>query len=203
MTDHEAQYRESRDVLGPPSPEFTAFFERYEGNRATVLDLGCGQGRDAHFIARLGHHVLGVDISPTGVSQMLQQAEQEGLDMQGVVADLIEYEPSGEFDVVLLDRVLHMLDCDRDRTRVLDRASAVIRPAGFILVADTPKHQDLIRSFFASRPQDWTTIHDKNGFLFAQSCGQRNTVTRPNHSSDSDSSECQSREMVSEGIAGE
>ena len=88
MTDYEKQYQKSRDVCGPPFREFVAFFERYHKTRAKVLDLGCGQGRDALFIARKGHHVLGVDISRTGISQMLEEAEREGLDVCGVVADV-------------------------------------------------------------------------------------------------------------------
>ncbi|WP_409070426.1 class I SAM-dependent methyltransferase [Aliifodinibius sp. S!AR15-10] len=44
------------------------------------MDFGCGQGRDALFIARMGHRVLGVDISKTGISQMLDEANRENID---------------------------------------------------------------------------------------------------------------------------
>ena len=168
MTDYEKQYRESRDVCGPPFREFVAFFERYEETRAKVLDLGCGQGRDALFVARMGHHVLGVDISRTGISQMLEEAEREGLDVRGVVADALEYESSGDFDVVILDRVLHMLQEDRERLALLEKASTVTRSGGFVLIADTPKHQGLIRSFFQDGSDGWIKIQDKKGFIFVQ-----------------------------------
>jgi 2-polyprenyl-3-methyl-5-hydroxy-6-metoxy-1,4-benzoquinol methylase len=168
MTDYEKQYQQSRDVCGPPFPEFVAFFESYDKPGAKVLDLGCGQGRDALFIARMGHEVLGVDISRTGIAQMLEDAEREALGVIGVVADVVEYEPSSEYDVVILDRVLHMLKGDLERLAVLDKASAVTRSAGFILIADTPKHQPLIRSYFADHADDWVTAKDKKGFLFVQ-----------------------------------
>ena len=38
----------------------------------SVLDLGCGQGRDALFIARRGHILLGVDAAQTGIKQILK-----------------------------------------------------------------------------------------------------------------------------------
>lgn len=81
MTDYEKLYQESPNVCGPPFPEFEAFFERYNKTQAKVLDLGCGQGRDALFIARMGHQVVGVDISKTGIAQMLEEAKQEGLEV--------------------------------------------------------------------------------------------------------------------------
>jgi len=168
MTDYEKRYQESRDVCGPPSREFLAFFERYDKTRAEVLDLGCGQGRDALFIARMGHHVLGVDISRTGISHMLEGAEREALDVRGVVADVVEYEPPGDYDVVILDRVLHTLKDDSQRLTVLDKASAVTKSGGFVLIADTPKHQGLIRSFFDDHSQDWVKAKDKKGFIFVQ-----------------------------------
>lgn len=168
MTDYEKQYQKSRDVCGPPFREFVVFFERYPKTRAKVLDLGCGQGRDALFIARTGHHVFGVDNSRTGISQMLEEAEGEGLDVCGVVADVVEYEPSGDYDVVILDRVLHMLKDDSERLVVLEKASAVTKSGGFILIADTPKNQQLIRSFFEGHSEGWVKAKDRKGFLFVQ-----------------------------------
>jgi len=168
MTDYEKQYQESPNVCGPPFPEFVAFFERYNKTGAKVLDLGCGQGRDALFIARMGHQVVGVDISKTGIAQMLEEAEQEGLEVVGVVADIVEYEPSGEYDVVILDRVLHMLNEGSERRAVLEKASAVTKPGGLILIADTPKHQAQIRSFFEGQSEDWVRVKDKKGKIFVQ-----------------------------------
>jgi SAM-dependent methyltransferase len=168
VTDYEKQYQASRDVCGPPFREFVTFFERYDETEARVLDLGCGQGRDALLVARMGHHVLGVDISRSGISHMLEEAAREALDVYGVVADIVEYEPSGDYDVVILDRVLHMLEDDRERLAVLEKASSVTRPGGFVLIADTPKHQQLIRSFFEDRPDEWARIRDRKGFIFTQ-----------------------------------
>lgn len=168
MTDYEKQYQESPNVCGPPFPEFVAFFERYNKANAKVLDLGCGQGRDALFIARMGHQVVGVDISKTGITQMLEEAKQEGLEVLGVEADIVEYEPSGEYDVVILDRVLHMLKEDSERQAVLEKAGAVTKSGSFILIADTPKHQGQIRSFFESQSEGWVKVKDKKGKIFVQ-----------------------------------
>ncbi|MFC2081726.1 class I SAM-dependent methyltransferase [Candidatus Bipolaricaulota bacterium] len=65
---YESQYRERRGVCGEPFSEFAGFFASYAKQAARVLDLGCGQGRDALMAARHGHHVLGVDSAQTGIS---------------------------------------------------------------------------------------------------------------------------------------
>ena len=50
------------------------------------------QGRDVLFIARKGHSVLGVDTAQTGIVQMLEEAESEKLAVDGVIADITNYE---------------------------------------------------------------------------------------------------------------
>jgi 2-polyprenyl-3-methyl-5-hydroxy-6-metoxy-1,4-benzoquinol methylase len=176
MTDYEKQYQETRDACGDPFEEFMDFFQHYDVVGADVLDLGCGQGRDALFIARMGHSVLGVDVSKTGISQMIENARLESLDVRGIVADLVTYHPSGEYDVVILDRVLHMFKSDSQRLAVLNRASEATRAGGFTLIADTPKHIPLIRAFFDDTQEEWMSVKDGKGFLFFQKLHNTNSV---------------------------
>ena len=65
-TDYEAFYRENPNGLGKPTKEYVSFFDVYGKRNARVLDVECGQGRDALFIGRLGHTVTAVDISRSG-----------------------------------------------------------------------------------------------------------------------------------------
>ena len=92
MINYEKEYQNSRNVCVEPFPEIVEFFENYDDECATVHDSGCGQGRDALFIARKGHSVLGVDTAQTGIEQMLEEAESEKLAVYGVIADITNYE---------------------------------------------------------------------------------------------------------------
>ena len=85
MINYEKEYQNSRNVCGEPFPEIVEFFENYDDECATVICLGYGQGRDALFIARKGHSVLGVDTAQTGIEQMLEEAESEKLAVDGVM----------------------------------------------------------------------------------------------------------------------
>jgi hypothetical protein len=52
MINYEKEYQNSRNVCGEPFLEIVEFFENYDDECDTVLDSGCGQGRDALFIAQ-------------------------------------------------------------------------------------------------------------------------------------------------------
>jgi tellurite methyltransferase len=132
----------------------------------SVLDLGCGQGRDALMAARRGHRVHAVDLAPTGIAQLIARAKMEELDISGEVADVEKIEVDQEYDVVILDRVLHMLRSDARRIALLDKVQLWVRPGGHALVADTRSHRDLILSYFSE--VDWKPILKKKDFLFVR-----------------------------------
>ena len=168
MVDYDEQYRRAQDVCGEPFPEFVSFFDDYSATAASVLDLGCGQGRDALKVARRGHSVLGIDLSPVGIEQMLKDAAAESLRVNGVVADILEFKSRRRFDIVILDRVLHLLPTDTDRRSMLNRAATLTRARGFLLAADTAKHREPIRRFFDERQDDWQIVRRKGDFVFVQ-----------------------------------
>ena len=166
--DYEKEYQKTNNACGQLFPEFQEFFANYDKHGAAVLDLGCGQGRDALFIASRGHSVTGVDISPTGVAQMLDQAKARGLKIEGIVGDIVGFRTRQRFDAVVIDRVLHQLPSDEDRLAVLRRSSSYVKKGGYVLIADTPKHKQLIADFFATLDSKWETTKRKKGIQFFQ-----------------------------------
>ncbi|MEL6528217.1 MAG: class I SAM-dependent methyltransferase, partial [Chloroflexota bacterium] len=94
------------------------------------------------------------------------------LAIEGVVADLTDYVPAGEYDVVVLDRTLHMLDAPI-RLDVLARVSPVVRDGGFVLLADEKSNMSAFRDFFAQDAHDWTITQDKKSYI----CVQKNPIT--------------------------
>lgn len=139
-TDYDALYRTTPDALGPPTAGLARFLASALSPPARVLDLGCGQGRDAVFLARLGHSVTGVDSAPAGIAALNAAAAREGLDLTGIVADVTTYAPAGTVDLLLFDRVLHMLAAP-DRAAVLARLAPALAPGGLIAIVDEPRHR--------------------------------------------------------------
>lgn len=164
-TDYEKLYQKTRHALGEPTNIFIKYFETYLISKARVLDVGCGQGRDALFIARLGHRVTGVDIAPSGIDDLIESARKENLTITGEVADLVAYNPDGQFDVVLIDRTLHMLP-EGDRYAVLDRLSDHVRTGGALLIADEKSNIAGLLSVLKQSGSHWSRTYEQNGYLF-------------------------------------
>jgi SAM-dependent methyltransferase len=160
-------YGETRDALGSPTGIIVDFFESYDHHKARILDVGCGQGRDAVFIARRGHYVIGVDISPNGICDLKAIAKKENLPIDGIVADIATFEPSGKFDVILIDRTLHMLT-RAERLLVLTKLLDHVSENGWLLIADEPSNIKDFQTAISSDGKEWMTEFQKRGYLFVR-----------------------------------
>src|SRR5438876_4921718 len=86
-----------------------------------ALDLACGEGQNAVWLATLGWDVLGVDFSEVAIAKARRRAAAEGLDVEFVCADLLDFAPeSGAFDLVV---VLFLHFDAEERGVVLPRAA--------------------------------------------------------------------------------
>src|SRR5690606_26169877 len=75
-----------------------------------LLDVGCGEGRNAIFFARNGYRVSGFDFSEQGVKKTRQLAAQAGVVVDVFQADLNHHRLTDDFDVIFSTGVLHSSD---------------------------------------------------------------------------------------------
>ncbi|GHC86027.1 class I SAM-dependent methyltransferase [Streptomyces violaceochromogenes] len=101
-----------------------------------ALDLGCGEGGDALWLASQSWHVIAVDISAVAVERLTALAGSHGLGdrVNAVRHDLQASFPQGGFDLVCA-HYLHT-PFGLDRSTVLRSAAHVLRPGGRLLVVD-------------------------------------------------------------------
>ena len=97
-----------------------------------ALDLACGEGRNAVWLAERGWDVTGVDFSNVGLDKARRLADARGVSVQWELADVTEYTPAPEsFDLVLV-MYLHLPEAAR---RVAFRhAAAAVATGGSLLV---------------------------------------------------------------------
>lgn len=154
-------YGENKEACGAPYSEIREFVTTLGSRTLDVLDLGCGQGRDALLFARSGHRVIGVDLSEVGLRQMLRVATSEDLDVAGVGQSVTHSAWATSFDVIILNRILQMLDDDAAREQLLLWAGRTLRPGGVLLIIDYPRSMPLLRRVVSDAFRDWKRILDR------------------------------------------
>jgi cyclopropane fatty-acyl-phospholipid synthase-like methyltransferase len=101
--------------IGQAQPRLTEL-EALGGFSGEVLDIGCGLGDNAIYLAARGHSVTGLDGSAAAIEQARARAAQAGVSVTFEVADatkLTGYD--GRFDTVLDSALFHCLDDDGKR----------------------------------------------------------------------------------------
>ncbi|MGC0417772.1 class I SAM-dependent methyltransferase [Embleya sp. AB8] len=121
--------------IGGPQPVLVEI-ERAGGFRGDVLDLGCGLGENARFLAGRGHRVTAVDASPNAVRQATELATALGLDVRFVVSDAVTLDgldADARFDTVIDSALYHGLEPEQ-RKRYLAALHRVGTPGATLHV---------------------------------------------------------------------
>jgi 2-polyprenyl-3-methyl-5-hydroxy-6-metoxy-1,4-benzoquinol methylase len=96
-----------------------------------ALDVACGEGRNAVWLAEQGWTVIGVDFSAVGLDKAARLADARGVDVTFELADVTIYQPATDFDLVV---VLYLHLPAAARTNAFVRAASGLRPGGTLLV---------------------------------------------------------------------
>ncbi len=92
-----------RPEMAPSAPEFLSR-QRDALNPGSVLDLACGDGAAALFLAEAGFQVTAVDIADAGLTRLQHFALQRGLDIKTQLLDLDQ--PAGLAGLALFDNIV-------------------------------------------------------------------------------------------------
>lgn len=135
--------------LWSPNPLLQAFVAKHPAGaflqRPHALDLGCGGGRDAVFLAKAGWLVTGIDDQARVLKRAKQLAQRNGASVKFKCCNLKQADciPLGEFELVVMARFLNR--------ELLEGIASRIKPGGFMMVHafaegaqafGSPKHPD-------------------------------------------------------------
>lgn len=82
----EARWRQRGEPSGSPEPYLVRNLQALRAG--SILDVACGDGRNALWLARQGHAVTALDIAPAAIARLRHAAEAAALTLATRVADL-------------------------------------------------------------------------------------------------------------------
>ena len=105
-------------IFGSPHElkEYTQLVENGSITVGRAIDLGCGEGSNAIYLAQNGFDVTGVDFSPTAIRRATKNSHSAGVEANFIVEDLTNiHHVSGSFDLLVDFGALNdMNQADRD-----------------------------------------------------------------------------------------
>lgn len=126
------QRYEGAELLWTAQPNRTLVAEIADMVPGRALDVGCGEGRNAVWLAKQGWSVTGVDFSNVGLDKARRLAEAEEASVEWVLADLRTYQPPTDaYDLVV---VLYLHLPAPERQTVHAAAARSLRPEDSLLV---------------------------------------------------------------------
>jgi SAM-dependent methyltransferase len=105
--------------------------------RSPVLDVGCGTGELSLFLARHGHDVLGIDLSPLAIRQAAEKARWRRIPAQFLVWDALDLARLRAADLTfrtVVDSAMFHILGERERDRFVESLADIVRPGGLYCV---------------------------------------------------------------------
>ena len=125
---------------------------------AEILEIGCGEGRDARAVLDDGYDLLATDISPEAISYCKSRFPKYA--DRFAVLDCLNGDCSDTFDMIYAVAVLHMLVEDEDRKRFYSFIREHLSDNGIALVCSMGDGE----SEFSTRAEEAFEIRERNHF---------------------------------------
>ncbi len=111
----------------------------------TVLDIGCGTGENALYLAQQGHETWGIDASPRAIEKAKAKSASREIPVTFLVGDAFKLGLLGRVFETAIDSGLFQTFSDPERVRYHDSLALVLRRGGSYFML----------AFCEQEPADW------------------------------------------------
>jgi tellurite methyltransferase len=125
-----------------------------------LLDIGCGEGKDAVFFARCGYDVSAFDISDAGLEKTRALAEKARVTVRTFNANLLHYRLSEPYDVLYSSGVFAFVKPEL-RCEIMENYKAHVSEGGLVAF-----HTFVAKPFITRDPKKTRAFYWKSGELF-------------------------------------
>ena len=131
-TEHWSNYYRSFPTSMEPSP-FAMMVAKQLKPPSRLLEVGCGNGRDASHFAREGHSVVGLDTSSAAIDLCRQTYNELPIEFFNLPIAALESRGAGPFDSVYSRFCLHAMT-EPEEIELLGTARRILRPDGLLFI---------------------------------------------------------------------
>ena len=126
-----------------------------------VLDIGCGEGKDAVYVAQKGYSVTGFDLAENVIRKTIKLAEDRGVKVTAYVDDINTFTPDGQYDIIYSTGTVQYL-FDENKKAFFEKLEKMTRPGGIVFI------NVFVEKSFLELPPDWDIEEKmwKSGELF-------------------------------------
>lgn len=95
-----------------------------------ILDIGCGEGKDAVYMAKKGYTVTAFDLTESGIEKTKKLAAQQGVRINAYVDDINTFETDERFDIVYSSGTLQYIN-EENISAFFEKITKMTNPHGF------------------------------------------------------------------------
>ena len=127
----------------------------------TVLDIGCGEGKDAVYMAQRGYTVSAFDLTENGIRKTLALAAAKGVKVDAYVDDINTFETAKQFDIVYSTGTVQYL-FGQNKKGFFEKLGRITKTDGIVYI------NVFVEKPFLPLPPDWDIEEKlwKTGELF-------------------------------------
>ena len=127
-----------------PAPDEVLITQVEDLSAGRALEIGCGAGANAIWLAERGWEVTAIDLSDVAVNKAMQLAKERGVEVNFVVADASAHRPKDKFDLIMS---FYIQLPPEQRAKMLANAVGALAPKGTLLFVGHDK---------SDPPSDWS-----------------------------------------------
>ena len=113
-----------------------------------VLDIGCGEGKDAVYMATKGYDVTAFDLTENGIRKALRLAKENGVKINAYVDDINVFETSEKYDIIYSSGTIQYL-FEENKKGFFDKLEKITNKNGFVFF------NVFVEKPFLELPPDW------------------------------------------------
>lgn len=95
-----------------------------------VIEIGAGDGRNAVYLAELGHTLTAIDRSAAELGELKSLAAEHAVSIRSIHRDILEWEPDQDWDAAIMT-FMHLPA--EERPKLYEKIQEILRPGGYLI----------------------------------------------------------------------